>query len=176
MDPILRLLEEYDLNTLLTTVVTVAFALKMAIEVKNWYYEHLKQHFMSNIQQEHEMGDISAEIYALKSRIESLERRQRQTAKYLNEKVTALGASIEDEISELRHGVEFCDERIQELIRNYIIYQHNLCYYERHYVEEMTWQHLEMLYSYYKKGGGNSVIDVLMGDLRKLPHHREGGA
>ena len=58
---------------------------------------------------------------------------------------------------------------MQENTRSYLIDAHHKFCYERKAIDELNLQSMERRYLYYKAAGGDSFIDGLMEEVRKLP-------
>ena len=65
--------------------------------------------------------------------------------------------------------MKLVQERLQENTRSFLIDAHHKHCYQIKSIDDLTLQSVERRYLYYKTAGGNSFIDGLMDEIRKLP-------
>lgn len=70
---------------------------------------------------------------------------------------------------ELRRQMETVQERLQENTRSFLIDAHHRFKYEIGGIDDLNLQSMERRYLFYKTAGGDSFIDDLMEEVRKLP-------
>jgi len=150
-----------------TIIFTVALlcALKGAISFFNFFKELYDKKFNKDydkkrreIENEHNYQECIAQHKESLNLYSGLSKKIDNLSKVIDERFESLDARVDGLIQSDKHDIK------QDIVKNY-----------HHFVEEQKWiddynlDTLELRYQDYKREGGNSYIDTLMGELRALP-------
>lgn len=139
----IRLLESYTLAQILFVVVTLALAIKGAVDFWEWQSKHFW----------HTVNGIKTK------------EKQEEQVHYNTEDIQI----ILDELNKINDKISLLMLSDKEDIKNFIIEKHKVHCYEIGWIDEYTLDCLEKRYGYYKNEGGNSFVYGLMSDIRALP-------
>lgn len=152
----------------LTEVVTILLCSIIAIQflwsIVEWFGGKFRGIFKLQSAKEKAEQDFKDKIVNMAKKIDDKEIQ-------FTDAILTIKTMIEElkmKIGDLEKKEKLTQERIQQDARVYIIDQHKI-YTELGWIDTHALENLEIRYMYYKAAGGNSFVDGLMLDLRKLP-------
>lgn len=154
MDALTWLTRHYSIESLISTLIVTAVAVRFLGELFDWLSKKIKAYF--------DIGDKEEEFK--KNIQESLEEIRGQQDNILTQQEN-LASKIEAE----RLDVVLLSERIQDSTRAYIIDRFHL-FLAQGWIDMMSLEDIERRFMYYKDAGGDTFIDGLMSEMRELPH------
>lgn len=175
MNIIQDLFAQYSIESIIILTLSLIAALKAGSELINWLYSKLKNYFdyksKEDIQREELLtgiSDIKIAVNSINEKVSNLEKdiNHLKTSDNQQNKKIELASQKNQELIDKMHIV---NERLQENARNVIIDKHHYFCYEVQAIDDFSLQSLERRYMYYKMAGGNSYIDSLMDEIRRLP-------
>ncbi len=140
----IELLKSYSSAQILFIVVTLALAVKGAVDFWDWQAKH----FWRTVDKIEEREKQEKQIYDNQEDINSI----RDELKKINEKITILLDSDKDDI------------------KNFITEKHRYYCYVAKWIDDYSLECIEKRFQHYKTEGGNSFIDGFMKDIRELPN------
>lgn len=154
MGTIEALFSQYSIEALILLIVMLGFSIKVISELWEWFYNKFKDHFSFRTQRDQDHQQLISEIKELSSEIKS-------TKKEIQ--------FLKQDMNQFSKEMKITTERLQENTRNYIIDKHHYFCFKIKAIDDLSLQSLERRFLYYKAAGGNSFIDGLMEEIRKLP-------
>ena len=136
------LLETYSIESVIIFILLIAFAFKEILSLIDWFKNRGKNKLTQINNQENRENQVQQIIDA--------QRRQ------------------SEEIRDMKHCIEMLIISDKNDIKAWITQQYHIIM-ERGWVDDYELDCLERRYSDYKQEGGNSYIEDLMEDIRKLP-------
>lgn len=152
------LLSQYSVETIILILVAIAVGFKFVSELWNWFYDKFRKHFNHKNEQEQQYDELIQGIQDIKTEFSEIKTEIKK---------------INDRIDKMEEELDLTTERLQENTRSYIIDRHHYFCYILGEIDDYNLQALERRYLYYKSRGGNSFVDDLMRDIRKLPRVSE---
>ena len=149
-----ELLATYTVAEILGFIITFALAAKGVISFWDWAYARIKKAYDKKRQEEEEEQEVEEKICDQ------------------DEKISALAASLEatnQNIERLTRKVDLLINSDRDSIKSYITREHHHFCYEQKWIDDYSLDCIEKRYTHYKAENGNSFIDGLMDDLRRLP-------
>lgn len=154
MGTIEALFSQYSIEALILLIVMLGFSIKVISELWEWFYNKFKDHFSFRTQRDQDHQQLISEIKELSSEIKST----KEEIQFLKQ-----------DMNQFSKEMKITTERLQENTRNYIIDKHHYFCFKIKAIDDLSLQSLERRFLYYKAAGGNSFIDGLMEEIRKLP-------
>ena len=154
MDTIEALFSQYSIEVLILLIVMLGLSIKVISELWEWFYNKFKDHFSFRTQRDQDHQQLISEIKELSSEIKST----KEEIQFLKQ-----------DMNQFSKEMKITTERLQENTRNYIIDKHHYFCFKIKAIDDLSLQSLERRFLYYKAAGGNSFIDGLMEEIRKLP-------
>lgn len=158
MGSVETLFAQFSIESIILIILGLVVAFKFISELWDWTYARIKKHF--NIQTEKQQQDEQD-----RADIKKLENDLSIFMDKMYEKHDTLGVTVNNLIEQQ----ERTTERLQENTRSFIIDKHHYFCYQIKAIDDLNLQSLERRYMYYKADGGDSFIDQLMEEIRKLP-------
>ena len=150
MNDLTAFFEQYSIETIILFVVALLIVLKLLNELFDYFYNKIKKHFDEKQEEEKENNKINEVFEQLNIISLQLD-------------------SINDRLNKIEKDQNLTHERLQESTRSYLIDSHHKFVYQIGAIDDLNLQSIERRYLYYKNGGGNSFIDNLIEEIRKLP-------
>ena len=138
----LELLQNYSITEIISFLIVFAGATKGFFTFWDWAVEKLRTVF----KKENQRLDNA-------KRIETLTEQQKKTDK---------------DIQEILKSIQLLMQSDKDDIKAWITEKHHYFCYEKKYIDDYSLDCIEKRYTHYKDEGGNSFIDDLMMDLRRL--------
>lgn len=154
MGTIEALFSQYSIEALILLIVMLGLSIKVISELWEWFYNKFKDHFSFRTQRDQDHQQLISEIKELSSEIKST----KEEIQFLKQ-----------DMNQFSKEMKITTERLQENARNYIIDKHHYFCFKIKAIDDLSLQSLERRFLYYKAAGGNSFIDGLMEEIRKLP-------
>lgn len=150
----LDLLNGYTVTEIIIFLIAFATAFKGVVTFWDWAMQRGRQFFNKKTEADRVHEDLKAHLSQIDEKIEKLIKHQDQNytqIKDLYGKIDLLILSDKDDI------------------KAYITDRHHYYCYELECIDDYSLDCIEKRYSHYIAEGGNSFVETLMIDLRKLP-------
>lgn len=173
----LELLTTYQISDILIFIVILALAAKEFISFIDWVkkkVDSFKQEEILDQKEQDKIDSYDAKLKANSDKILSLENRmsglEQRIEKAEKEFQTFLKqqSEINDNLSALVKKVNILLESDKEDIKAYVTEKHHF-YIHRGWIDDFTLECIEKRFQCYKEEDGNSFVENLVNDLRKLP-------
>ena len=159
------LLTSYPLSELIILIVLLCTAAKFIWSLWDFFTDKVNIRF--------------GEKYKRQTRWDNLDKKLEDITQNLNSHIE----NISEHINELKqqndrtykhqqrtdNSLTLIQERLQETARSYLIDAHHKFCYEYGQIDDLSLQSIERRYLYYKTAGGDSFVDNLMEEIRRLP-------
>lgn len=169
------LLSNYSIGEIFLIIVVALIVVKLLMELGKYFYDKARTYFGMKNKRETWEESTSDSLGTITNKIDNLE----EAANQRKERLIAVETKIDtlEEYSEethknqkeLRRQMETVQERLQENTRSFLIDAHHRFKYEIGGIDDLNLQSMERRYLFYKTAGGDSFIDDLMEEVRKLP-------
>lgn len=148
------LLNTYSLSEIIFILTVVAGSLMGAGRFFEWAYSHLKTFFGKELTVQKKEENLAARLEKIETRITDEENNSADIATSLGLVEEKLGILIESD---------------KDRIKAYITDKHHYYMFNEGWIDDYQLDCIERQYVHYKRAGGNSFVDHLMEELRKLP-------
>lgn len=148
-----ELLQNYSIGELITIIIALGLSIKGFINFYDWAADRVRKVFNKQTKQEKEKQEI----------LDKLEAQSLAT-----QEVTKELKTIRQENSALKNKLDILFESDKDDIRAWITQQHHY-FMSIGCIDDYSLDCLERRFKHYQQEGGNSYIEDLMKDLRKLP-------
>ena len=173
----LELLTTYEISDILIFIVILALAAKEFISFIDWIKKKVDSFKQEEILDQKEQDKIdsydaklkanSDKILSLENRMSSLEQRIEKTEKEFQIFLKQQN-EINDNLQALVKKVNILLESDKEDIKAYVTEKHHF-YIHRGWIDDFTLECIEKRFQCYKEEDGNSFVENLVNDLRRLP-------
>ena len=156
----LDLFRSYDLSQIIIFVVMLIFAIKGGWDLVDYFKKKYTEKFNKD--------------FAAKEAENKLENHYINCS---NQHVEALGMynELSDQVNDLTQEVHERFDKLEQSdmhqIKHDIVKDYHYFIDEKGWIDDFNLDCLELIYQDYKREGGNSYIDGLMEELRRLPKH-----
>lgn len=147
MDAFVDLLSKYSISEILIFIVMLVIATKQAIEFIDWAKGKITKRDAKHINQYEEEKDLLTEIQYFKKEIKN----------------------TQDTLNKMQEQIDLLINSDKDAIKAYITKEHHYFCYEKEWIDDYSLDCLEKRFSHYVEEKGNSFIESLMNELRKLP-------
>lgn len=171
MDALNELLEQTTPNGLFLILLLLVACTKTFGDAVQWVYRNLKSFFSTGekkakVLSEHQevmdrLDSLTTETAALRDALKKSEQ--------LFLGISAQAEHMQDDITETRERESNIQSYLLNWTRATIIDKYHHYCYQTNAIDDLSLQNIEVMYLYYKAGGGNSFIDGLMEKIRELP-------
>lgn len=161
----LDLLTALSVKQIITYFILFLLAIRGGIDLFNYF----KDLYLKKFDKDYKNKEKEKEI--IEHYEECNQQHQESMEKYdlLEHKIDFLTDTMNEKIDKIEKQLTLLTESDMHDIKGWIVEKHHLLT-ERGWVDDFTMDTLEHRYSDYKAEDGNSYIETLMMDLRKLPH------
>ena len=135
-------------------VIVMVLAIKSVWSAAEWIWNKIKAKLDITNNQDKWAQHITTSLDNLDKKIDNLELQNQKT---------------HEEQEYIKDNLKLVQERLQENTRSFLIDTHHKYCYQLKSIDDLTLQSVERRYLFYKTAGGNSFIDGLMEEIRKLP-------
>ena len=138
-----QLFTSYSISQIILFLIILAIAIKNFVQFVDWSKKRTRQ------------------------AVENSEKPQQleQTAKKHEQQLN----QIKNELQQLTKSIDLLIQSDRDDIKHSITKQHHYFCYTLGSIDDYSLDCIERKYSHYKAQGGNSFVDTMMEDLRKLP-------
>lgn len=157
MDAITTILSQYSGAEIILIVLLVAVGIKFVSELYDYFHKKLESKYDDEEEQEDRYKEMTNEIRSLNNSVQELAT-----------EMTTTNKAFKEDLSEVKESLYSINQRLLETIRSSILDKHHK-YVQAGQITDFSLQSIERQYEYYKGAGGNTFIDRLMEDVRKLP-------
>ena len=147
MKEIVELFAKFSIKECVFFIVLLSLSTKGIIDFSDWVKERLRKHFNKKTDEEHKYDILIKQIEAI---IEN-QKKQNSDIRIISNQVNILLNSDKDDI------------------KAWITEKHHYFCYKLGYIDDFNLDCIEKRFSHYKEEHGNSFVESLMGDIRKLP-------
>ena len=168
MDALIKIFDTYSLPNIIIFVVLLASAIMGVGRFIEWAYGLLKKYFGKEHRSQLKDANLKMQLNNIEDKMNNLERALTnvQNGQY------NLKQGLDCTINELKVQLNDLAESDKDSIKAYLTDKHHIhCYVEK-WIDDYSLDSAERRYIHYKKAGGNSFIDRLMDELRKLPNQK----
>lgn len=146
------LLMKYSIADIFIFIIFLAIAIKEVVTFIDWGATRLRQLFNKEKKKE----DQNNEIKHHAEEIETLKLMHKET---------------QDQIQNLSNSVDLLLQSDKDDIKAWITDKYHYFCYELGYIDDYSLDCIERRYSHYKEEGGNSFVENMMEEIRRLPHN-----
>ena len=143
----LNLLNNYSIQEILIFIVSLALAIRGAVDLYDWAKNRIRKPIDEEIEKEKQDEDLM-------NRVQSHEEAITETRKNQSEILRIVNILIDSD---------------KDDIKAWITEKHHYFCYELGYIDDYSLQCIEARYKHYKDENGNTFIDKFMTDIRALP-------
>lgn len=182
MSSVTTLFTQYSAAEIVIFLFLVFTVIKFLDEIVSYFYEKIKTYLLKEQEEENQqnqlldkLDNINTKIDDLVQTVSVLEQRAATNEKHiqaLQTKVDSLNSSVEllnNQSKKTEEKLHLVQKRMQDQTKDSLIEAHHRYVYELKTIDDIGLESMERTYLYYKAAGGNSFIDTLMDEVRKLP-------
>lgn len=148
------LLTQYSLTDILVFLFVLITAIKTTMVSVEWLWERLSKIFkrqQKNIKNEE---DFAKHVQESEKKIKELYELHEKTEQNLNKIIDSIQLLINSD---------------KDDIKAWITEKHHYYCYEKRHIDDYSLDCIEKRYTHYRNEGGNSFVEDLMRDIRRLP-------
>lgn len=160
-----NLFTNYSVAEIIIFIIAIAFAIKEGVTFFDWARARVKQSYNKEAEEQEVKSDIIKRLDTFDEVFEKKEKCFENKKQEINNSFKAL----EEQIRELAENVNLLISSDRDDIRAYIVDKHHYFCNQQKWIDDFSLDCLEKRYKHYTAEGGNSYIEDLMKDIRKLP-------
>jgi Na+/phosphate symporter len=149
-----KLLAQYSLTEILIFLFIFGAALKTVISMIDYFWERLVKIFKKQQAQKQHEEDFNDHVQKSEKQIKEL---------------YDMHAKTEENLDKILNSIQLLINSDKDDIKAWITEKHHYYCYERKYIDDYSLDCIEKRYTHYRNEGGNSFIEDLMKDIRRLP-------
>lgn len=149
-----NLLTQYSLTEILVFLFVLITALKTTLTSVEWLWERISRIFKKQQQDVEHQEDFTKYVQESEKQIKELYELHSKTEANLNKIIDSIQLLINSD---------------KDDIKAWITEKHHYYCYEKRHIDDYSLDCIEKRYAHYKDEGGNSFIEDLMRDIRRLP-------
>lgn len=149
-----KLLTQYSLTEILIFLFILGAALKTTITMIDWFWERLIKIFKKQQAQQEHQNCFNEHVEKSEKQIQEL---------------YEMHAKTEENLDKILNSIQLLINSDKDDIKAWITEKHHYYCYERKYIDDYSLDCIEKRYTHYRNEGGNSFIEDLMKDIRRLP-------
>lgn len=149
-----ELLAQYSLSQILIFLFILGAALKTTITMIDWFWERISKVFKKQ----------QAETERQESFTEHIQKSEKQIRELYE-----LHTKTEENLDRILNSIQLLINSDKDDIKAWITEKHHYYCYERRYIDDYSLDCIEKRYTHYRNEGGNSFVEDLMRDIRRLP-------
>lgn len=149
-----NLLTQYSLTEIFVFLFAFIAALKTTLVSIDWLWERIGKIFAKHHKEEDDQEWFLSEIKENKEQIKNL---------------YELNAATEKNLNEIMNSIQLLLKSDKDDIKAWITEKHHFYCYEKRHIDDYSLDCIEKRYAHYQDEGGNSFVEDLMKDIRKLP-------
>lgn len=139
--------ETYSLTQIIIFIILFALAVKEFINLIDWFLNRGEKYFKNKNEEEDKFAKYEEEIKALKENQEKMS----------------------ESINKLSTNVELLIDSDKDDIKSFITKEYHYFVEQKGWIDKFSFDCIEKRFNHYKDEGGNSFIEDLMSELRRLP-------
>lgn len=149
-----NLLTQYSLTEILVFLFVLITALKTTLTSVEWLWERISRIFKKQQQDVEHQEDFTKYVQESEKQIKELYELHSKTEANLNKIIDSIQLLINSD---------------KDDIKAWITEKHHYYCYEKRHIDDYSLDCIEKRYAHYKNEGGNSFVEDLMKDIRRLP-------
>ena len=149
-----NLLTQYSLTEILVFLFVLITALKTTLTSAEWLWERISRIFKKQQQDVEHQEDFTKYVQESEKQIKELYELHSKTEANLNKIIDSIQLLINSD---------------KDDIKAWITEKHHYYCYEKRHIDDYSLDCIEKRYAHYKDEGGNSFVEDLMRDIRRLP-------
>lgn len=149
-----ELLAQYSLSQILIFLFILGAALKTTITMIDWFWERISKVFKKQ----------QAETERQESFTEHIQKSEKQIRELYE-----LHTKTEENLDRILNSIQLLINSDKDDIKAWITEKHHYYCYERRHIDDYSLDCIEKRYTHYRNEGGNSFVEDLMRDIRRLP-------
>lgn len=139
--------ETYSLTQIIIFIILFALAVKEFINLIDWFLNRGEKYFKSKNKEEDKFAKYEEEIKILKENQEKMS----------------------ESINKLSTNVELLIDSDKDDIKSFITKEYHYFVEQKGWIDKFSFDCIEKRFNHYRDEGGNSFIEDLMSELRRLP-------
>lgn len=147
MKEVIELFTKFSIKECVFFIVLFSLSIKGVIDFSDWAKERLRKRFNKKTDEEHRYDMLINQMEAI---IEN-QKKQNNDIRIISNQVNILLNSDKDDI------------------KAWITEKHHYFCYKLGYIDDFNLDCIEKRFGHYKEEHGNSFVESLMGDIRRLP-------
>ena len=166
-----QLLTTYSIHEILVFIIILALGIKGFITFWDWAAERLRKFFHKENQQDLDREKIQELSNDQTQILEDIQRifNKLDTDNGAIEKLSQNQEKLIENVDKMANKIDSLVDSEKADIKAYITEKHHYYVYEKKWIDDHTLESLEKRFEYYQKMGGNSFVEGLMSEIRKLP-------
>lgn len=149
-----NLLTQYSLTDILVFLFILITALKTTLVSVEWLWERISKIFKKQQKDAEHQEDFTKHVQESEKQIKELYELHSKTEANLNKIIDFIQLLINSD---------------KDDIKAWITEKHHYYCYEKKHIDDYSLDCIEKRYTHYKNEGGNSFVEDLMRDIRRLP-------
>jgi len=149
-----ELLAQYSLSQILIFLFILGAALKTTITMIDWFWERISKVFKKQ----------QAETERQESFTEHIQKSEKQIRELYE-----LHTKTEENLDRILNSIQLLINSDKDDIKAWITEKHHYYCYEKRHIDDYSLDCIEKRYTHYRNEGGNSFVEDLMRDIRRLP-------
>ena len=149
-----QLLANYSLTQILTFIVVLALAFKGVATYADWFKDRTKKAVLFSMKPEELAKKLEEEIKMREQEVKRLEN---------------LNLSLKTELDSVMEKLDLLIRSDKDDIKAWITTQYHFFVDQQGWIDDYSLDCIERRYEHYKEENGNSFINDLMYELRRLP-------
>lgn len=149
-----ELLAQYSLSQILIFLFILGATLKTTITMIDWFWERISKIFKKQ----------QAETERQESFTEHIQKSEKQIRELYE-----LHTKTEENLDRILNSIQLLINSDKDDIKAWITEKHHYYCYERRHIDDYSLDCIEKRYTHYRNEGGNSFVEDLMRDIRRLP-------
>lgn len=148
------LLTQYSLTDILVFLFVLITAIKTTMVSVEWLWERLSKFFKKQQKDIKNEEDFTKHVQESEKKIKELYELHEKTEQNLNRIIDSIQLLINSD---------------KDDIKAWITEKHHYYCYEKRHIDDYSLDCIEKRYTHYRNEGGNSFVEDLMRDIRRLP-------
>ena len=149
-----ELFQQYSLSDIIIFTILLVLAIKSLVSFFDWAQDRFNKGFSKKNMKNLEKQELEQRLKQGDEIMSNLQNSQKRTDQILEDVSAKIDMLIDSD---------------RDAIKAYITQQHHYFCYERKMIDDFSLDCLERRFEHYEDQGGNSFIEGLMDELRKLP-------
>ena len=149
-----ELLAQYSLSQILIFLFVFGATLKTTITMIEWFWDRIGKVFKKQ----------QAETEQQESFTEHIQRSEKQI-----KELYELHSKTEENLDKILNSIQLLINSDKDDVKAWITEKHHYYCYEKRHIDDYSLDCIEKRYTHYRNEGGNSFVEDLMRDIRRLP-------